>query len=659
MVCIKYLVKGILISVIFNSHLLRAQDSLTSLTPVTDTRLTSGFWKTRTNIARDSTLPHIFSMLRMQGSIENFSIAAGLSESKFRGLRRDDSDVFKTVEAAARSLRFKYDDVLDNELDSLIKIIALAQEPDGYLYTIRTIYKDSTGMKDWLAGPDRYTFENGSHELYNQGHLLEAGVAHFQATGKRTLLDVAIKCADYLLRSFGNGPGRKIVAPGHQEIEIGLIKLYEVTHNDKYLALANYFIAMRGRPDKRALYLDSHGLGPAYFQDHKPVIHQKDAVGHAVRGQYLYCAMTDLSRLGYSTEYNTILDSLWLDVATRKQYVTGGVGSRAEGEAFGDPYSLSNDSSYAETCAAVANLYWNFRMYLGTGRSRYLALFERVLYNAYLAGGSIDGTKFFYTNPMSSAGIKNNSILSDQRSSWFGINCCPTNHARFIFGLADYIYAKSHDTVFVNFFINSRTDIELSQTKLKIEQQSMFPWEGNIKLTVSPEKDELFTVAIRIPDYLSPLNSVNNLYYYDDACNVDILVSVNGSRFTSENQGGYLKIKRMWKKGDEIRLIFDLPIRIIKPNVKLTVNRGLVSVSRGPLIYCFEGIDNKIPLAKLNFSPGQCFKSVYSQKYFKGSVVLESANKTPVTLIPYYLWANRGPTEMTVWMRQSENVSNN
>lgn len=618
--------------------------------PLKNVKLHQGFWHERMETARNVMIPHVFHQCEETGRINNFAVAGGLKKGVFQGTRFDDSDVFKVVEGASYSLQNHYDAKLDHYLDSLITLFAAAQEPDGYLYTIRTINKDTTGSYDWIAGPTRYSFENGSHELYNVGHLYEAAVAHFQATGKRSLLDVATKNADHLVRTIGPKPGQLIVVPGHEEIEIALVKLYRTTNKKEYLDLAHFFVDMRGRSDKRPLFLDEHRLGPSYFQDQKPVVKQKEAVGHAVRAQYLYAAIADMLTIEDNPQYSNAIHQIWDDATTKKQYITGGVGARQDGEAFDAAYVLPNDNAYAETCSAVANLIWNHKMFLYTGESKYMDVFERVLYNGFLGGMSVSGDQFFYVNPMASNGLNDfGRGVGATRHEWFGCACCPTNVSRFLPSLPAYVYATKANEVLVNLFMDSESELKLENTAVKISQKTAYPWDGNIKLTVSPTKPAAFPVSIRIPGWANGQAIPGDLYTYENKQANAILVTVNGKNTAAVIENGYLKLSRTWKQGDIITLALDMPVRRVIANENIKNNIGKVAIERGPVLYCAEGKDNNGKALSIVVTPDQNFNAAYQKDLLGGLTVLKSTGEKPVTLIPYYAWANRGANEMTIW----------
>ncbi|CAG5003557.1 Non-reducing end beta-L-arabinofuranosidase [Dyadobacter sp. CECT 9275] len=633
-------------------HPVLGQQSSITAVPLKDVRTLPGFWHQRVETARNVTIPHVLKKCQETGRFDNFAVAGGLKTGTFQGARFDDSDVFKVVEGASYSLQNHYDAKLDQYLDSLITLFAAAQEPDGYLYTIRTIHKDTTGSFDWIAGPYRYSFENGSHELYNVGHLYEAAVAHYQATGKKNLLNIAIKNADHLVRTFGPAPGQLVVVPGHEETELALIKLYGVTSKREYLDLAKFFVDMRGRSDKRPLFLDAHQLGPDYFQDQIPFVRQRKAVGHAVRAQYLYAAVADLIRVEDNPGYGIALDSIWQDATFRKQYITGGVGAREDGEAFDQPYILPNDNAYAETCAAIANVFWNHRMFLITGQAKYMDVFERVLYNGLLGGMGIKGDKFFYVNPMSSNGVNDFGKGSAAvRHDWFGTACCPTNISRFIPALPEYIYARNKNQLLINLFAASEVRFKAGDVDVKLSQETNYPWDGAVRINVSPEKTTRFPVGIRIPGWASGTAIPGDLYEYQNKQPAHIRLSVNKKAEKAVVQNGYITLDRNWKKGDIIEISLDMPVRTVVSNSRVNANAGMVAIERGPVLYCAEGHDNQGKAMNISVSKSQIFSPVFQQDMLSGISVLKSSEGN-LTLIPYYAWANRGATEMTVWFKE-------
>ncbi len=631
-----------------------AQDYPIVPVPFTGVTINGGFWKPRLATNRTVTIPFDFKKCEETGRISNFAVAGGLSTGTFKGLRYDDSDVFKVVEGASYSLQTHYDAKLDRYLDSLITLFAAAQEPDGYLYTIRTILKDSTARKDKQAGPTRFSYVAGSHELYNVGHMYEAAVAHFLATGKRTFLTIALKNADFLIRTIG--PDKLVLVPGHQEIEIGLVKLYRVTNDKRYLDFARFLLDMRGRADKRTLFPDpaQSGQGASYLQDHLPVTQQKEAVGHSVRAGYMYAAMTDIAAIQHDKAYLDALLAIWNDVVEHKQYLTGGLGARGHGEAFGEAYELPNDVAYAETCAAVANMLWNHRMFLLTGDSKYMDVFERVLYNGFLAGVSLEGDQFFYVNPLASDGKRKFNVgQAATRAPWFGTSCCPTNVVRFMPSLPGYVYATKADTLYVNLFLTNQAKLTVGGNTVNLQQQTNYPWDGKITLTVRPAKPQPFTLLVRLPGWASGKPMPGQLYQYVDTEPGTPQLRVNGRAVRYTVQNGYASIRRNWLPGDRLELTMDMPVRQVKANERVVDDAGKVAIERGPIVYCAEGVDNGGKALSLTVPAGTTFRPVMQPEKLGGIVSLTgSGGANALTLIPYYAWSHRGANEMAVWFGQ-------
>jgi DUF1680 family protein len=633
----------------------RSQDYPIVPVPFTSVSINGGFWHPRLATNRTVTLPFDFKKCEETGRISNFAIAGGLAKGTFKGLRYDDSDVFKVVEGASYSLQTQYDARLDRYLDSLITLFAAAQEPDGYLYTIRTILKDSTTLRDRDAGPTRFSFVAGSHELYNVGHMYEAAVAHFQATGKRSFLNVALKNADYLMRTIG--PDKLIVVPGHQEIEIGLVKLYRVTKDKRYLDFARFLLDMRGRSDKRPLFPDpaNSGQGSFYLQDQVPVTQQKTAVGHAVRAGYMYAAMSDIAAIQKDKAYMNALLAIWNDVVERKQYLTGGLGARGHGEAFGEAYELPNDVAYAETCAAVANLLWNHRMFLLTGEAKYMDVFERVLYNGFLAGVSLEGDSFFYVNPLASDGKRKFNVgQGATRAPWFGTSCCPTNVVRFLPSLPGYVYATKGNDLFVNLFLTNQSTVSVNGEPVQITQETNYPWEGNVSVTVRPKQAQAFALLMRLPGWAAGKPMPGQLYSYVNTAAKAPVLLVNGKKTPYTTANGYARISRTWKPGDRLEWTLDMPVREVKANDQVADDRNKVAIERGPVVYCAEGVDNGGKALSLAVPIGTAFRPLRQPEKLGGIVSLAGqVGGNALTLIPYYAWSNRGPNEMAVWFGQA------
>ena len=606
--------------------------------PFTAVRVQDAFWTPRLETNRLTTVWYDFKRCEETGRIDNFAKAAGLILGEFVGIPFNDSDVYKVIEGAAYSLALAPDPKLDQYLDDLIAKIAAAQEPDGYLYTARRLFPPEKMPK--MSGPTRWSNLASSHELYNVGHLYEAAVAHFQATGKRTLLDVAAKNADLLCKTFGPGKDQLKEPPGHEEIEIGLCKLYRVTGQQRYLDLAKFYVELRGRAD-------THILRGPNQQDHKPVYEQDEAVGHAVRAGYFYSGVADVAALTGDKKLIAAIDRLWENVTAKKLYLTGGIGATRQGEAFGANYELPNKTAYNETCAAVANALWNERMFLLHGDAKYLDVLERTIYNGFLSGVGLTGCEFFYPNPLA-------SNARYQRSPWFGTACCPVNVVRFLPELTGYIYAVRDDEAFVNLFAGSTAKLTLGQTAVELRQQTRYPWDGHVTLTVTPEKKATFTLNVRIPGWARNEPVPSDLYRYNDGLKPEVKLNVNGQPVALSLKKGFAQIKRIWQTGDRVELELPMPVRRVVAHPAVKEDADKFAVERGPLVYCAEGADNdgkvltKMPGADVRFETQE------RRDLFDGIVtvkVIPQGKGDALTLIPNCLWENRGPNEMSVWFR--------
>lgn len=640
----------------FIFHSSFCQDYPIQPVPFTAVKVSAQFWAPRLETNRVVTIPFAFKKCEETGRIDNFAIAGKLKKGQFRGIRYDDSDVFKVIEGAAYSLASRPDKQLDAYLDDLIAKIAAAQEPDGYLYTIRTIQGDSIRDVNG-AGRTRWSALEGSHELYNVGHLYEAAVAHFQATGKKNLLNVAVKNADLLVNTFG--PGKRIAVPGHEEIEIGLVKLYRVTNRKSYLDLAKFFIDMRGRADLRKLYVGgpNHAqhvpthLDSLYFQDDKPVTQQTEAQGHAVRAGYLYAGMTDVDAVMGSRTYRAALDKIWHNTADQKMYLTGGVGAHRSGENFGENYELPNQSAYAETCAAVAQMLWNHRMFLLTGDARYLDVFERMLYNGFLAGVSVSGDRFFYPNPLAADGKEKFNMGQATRAEWFGTSCCPTNVVRVLPSLPGYVYAVDGANVFVNHFMAGEARFSVGKTELTISQETNYPWSGAVKLTVNPEKSGPLTLRVRIPGWAHNQPVPSDLYRYENPTDEKISLKINGKETPLKLENGFAVLNRTWKRGDVVELNLPMPVRRVVAHEQVAANRDRVALERGPVVYCVEGVDNGGTVSQVAVSEKTTFQPVAAPDFVATAMLIQAHDgERTFTAIPYHLWSHRGPGEMAVWL---------
>jgi DUF1680 family protein len=601
-------------------------------------------------INKEITIPVAFEKAEETGRIKNFMIAGGLEKGSFCSLYPfDDSDVYKNIEGASYSLQEFPDPVLEAYLDSIISYIAAAQEKDGYLYTNRTI--DSIHTHE-MAGNARWINEEQySHELYNAGHLYEAAVAFYQATGKRTLLNVALKNADLIDKTFGWGKLEKV--PGHQEIEIGLVKLYRLTGETKYLTLAKFFLDKRGPG------------GEEYAQMHKRVVDQDVAVGHAVRAQYMFAAMADVAALTNDQSYVRALDKLWDDVVFKKTYITGGIGSVGGHEGFGDPYDLPNMNAYCETCAAIANALWNQRMFLLKGDSKYYDVLERVLYNGLISGVSLSGDRFFYPNPLASMG-------QHERSPWFGCACCPVNISRFLPSVPGYIYAYTDSSIYINLFIQNTAEICPDNDTVMISQETTYPWDGTVRITVEPQKPHSFEMLIRIPGWANEQPIPGDLYRFTDNNDQPVKMTLNGQEVNIIMKNGYASLHRLWERGDTLVLKLSMPIRMIEANENAHADTGHVAIERGPLVYCAEGIDQPGQrVMNIFFRENTILRYEYDPEMLGGTIVINgfvgSTSKQlgdqidivsqNLLAIPYYAWANRGPGEMEVWFPTSPDLT--
>ena len=613
--------------------------------PFTSVKVTDNFWGQRLQASREVTIPLAFSKCEETGRYENFVKAAHPSDTyKVEGFSFDDTDVYKTIEGASYSLQTYPDKKLQKYIDSVLVIVAGAQEPDGYLYTARTM--NPKHPHNW-AGKERWVaVENLSHEFYNLGHMIEGAVAHYQATGKRNFLNIAIKYADCVCREIGNGPQQKKYVPGHQIAEMALVKLYMVTGDKKYLDQAKFFLDTRGYTSRK----------DAYSQAHKPVVEQDEAVGHAVRAVYMYSGMADVAAITGDSSYIKAIDKIWDNIVSKKIYITGGIGARHAGEAFGNNYELPNLSAYCETCAAIGNVYMNYRLFLLHGDAKYFDVLERTLYNGLISGVSLDGGSFFYPNPLSSNG-------KYSRKPWFGCACCPSNVSRFIPSLPGYVYAVKNDQVYVNLYLSNKAELKVDKKKILLEQETGYPWNGDIRLKITQGNQD-FTMKLRIPGWVRGNVLPGDLYSYTDNQKPAYQVSVNGQTVESDVNDGYLSIARKWKKGDVVEVHFDMIPRIVKANPKVEADHGRVAVERGPIVYCAEWPDNRFNVHSILLNQHPQFKVTDKPELLYGirqittdaqALSYDKAGKlvtkdVELTLIPYYAWAHRGEGDMEVWL---------
>ncbi len=600
-------------------------------------------WSERIETNKTVTIPSSFAKCEENGRMDNFLIAGGKMEGKVKGkMVFDDSDVYKVIEGAAYSLTTNPDPAIGAYMDSIIDIISIGQEDDGYLTTYKTI--DTTYSPSfWCPPGGRWQNLNRSHELYNAGHMYEAAAAHYLATGKSNFLDIATKNADLLVSVFRKGSNKDF--PGHQIVETGLVKLYLITKKQEYLDLAKHFLDARG---------DSTNVQhEAYTQSHKPVVEQDEAVGHAVRAAYMYAGMTDIAALYNDEAYKKAINAIWENMVYKKFYITGGLGARHDGEAFGDNYELPNLTAYNETCAAIANVYWNYRMFLLYGDSKYIDVLERSLYNNVLSGIGLDGKSFFYPNPLScDLEYKFNSMETLTRQPWFDCSCCPTNLCRFIPSVPGYIYANQDDKLFVNLFVSSEFEQEFKSSIFKIKQETAYPWDGRVDIKINPEQKAPLAFYIRIPGWAIDRPVPGDLYAYENPSRKEIALFVNGERVKYQVDKGYAVINREWSKGDKITMYLPMDIKKVKANNLVEEDRGKIALERGPIVYCLEGADNP-EIDNISLNQEVQLKTLQNQKLFGGTTTIigENAKSEKVLeAIPYYLWNNRGASKLKVWL---------
>jgi len=638
-------------------HVEKPRDYPIEPVPIKDVQLDDLFWAARIETNRTVSIPAVFKKCEETGRIDNFSKAAGLMKGEYRGsFPFDDSDVYKVIEGASYSLMLHPDKELEAYVDGVIAKIAAAQEKDGYLYTWRALRPE--GYEDW-SGRTRWSLLGRSHELYVAGHLIEAGVAHYQATGKRTLLDVAIRFADLIDNDFG--PEKKHDTPGHPNVEMALAKLYRVTGDERYLKLARFFLDERGRPHDRISYGE-------YAQEHRPVVEQDEAVGHSVRAVYLYSGMADVGVLTGNVGYLEAIDRIWENIVSKKLYLTGGIGAIGNpgnnaGEAFGANYELPNLTAYSETCAAIGNVFWDYRLFLLHGDAKYVDVLERTIYNGLISAVSLRGDTFFYANPLESDGRSPFYEGTLGRKPWFECACCLGNITRFMASLPGYVYAHRDDALYVNLFGGNEAKIDMGGRAVKIKQETLYPWDGTVKMTIDPDKGEEFDVYVRIPCWARGHPVPSDLYQFLKESVDAATLRVNGQSVPLEVEAGFAHIRRVWRQGDVIELDLPMPIRRVVANEKVVEDRGKVALQRGPIVYCAEGVDNDGHVLNLLLPDDVPLKAEYRKDMLNGIVVvsgkvlaMSSDGKSAqhdFAAIPYYAWSNRGEGEMAVWLGRS------
>ena len=611
--------------------------------PFTSVSVSDPFWSPRLQASREVTIPLAFSKCEETGRYQNFIRATQPCDTfKVEGFPFDDTDVYKTIEGASYLLQTYPDPALESYIDSVLVLVAAAQEPDGYLNTSYTM--NPARPHRWM-GPGRWdAVEVLSHEFYNLGHMVEGAVAHYRATGKRNFLDIAIRYADCVSRAIGDGEGQRALVPGHQIAEMALAKLYLATGDKKYLDQAKFFLDKRGYTSRK----------DAYSQAHKPVVEQDEAVGHAVRAAYMYAGMADVAALTGDTAYIAAVGRIWDNIVGKKLYITGGRGARHDGESFGDAYELPNLEAYCETCAAIGNVYVNHRLFLLHGDSKYYDVLERTLYNGLISGVSIDGGRFFYPNPLASEG-------QHQREPWFGCACCPSNICRFIPSLPGYLYAVKGRDVYANLYIGGTAKLKVGGRDVTLSQSGDYAGTGRQAITVDANKAGRFTLKLRIPGWARDIVAPGGLYAFVGNAG-GYTVKVNGEEVAGALDKGYLAIDRKWKKGDRVELEFPMEPRFVAARPEVEADRGRLAVQRGPLVYCAEWPDNDFAFGAAVVNP-EMPMTIRSSDMLGGVTIVDvpaqlverrdgrlGLSDVKLAMIPYYAWAHRGKGKMAVWL---------
>jgi len=620
-----------------------------SMVDIKNVELTDSFWLPKIKTVQNTTIHFGLEKCVKEGRLDNFLIAGKKKQGKVHGkMPFDDTDIYKIIEGASYSLISAPNKALEAYLDSIITIIKIGQEPDGYITTWFTIDPDNPPANWVKKTGKRWTGIESSHELYNSGHLFHAAVAHYIATGKLNFLDIALKNADLLVKSFG--PGKLTLPPGHQIVESGLVKLYRITKNEKYLKLAKYFLDIRGDSTTHKLYGE-------YSQEYKPVTQQAEIVGHAVRAVYMYAGMTDVGAIFNDSTYLHAVKIIWNNMVNRKMYITGGLGAKHEGESLGKDYELPNLSAYAETCASIGDVLWNIRLFTLSGESKYFDIIERTLYNGLIAGISLDGKKFFYVNPLEADGKYAFNQGSKTRQPWFDCSCCPTNLIRFIPSLPGIIYATQSDTLYINLYASNKAKVNINNSLLNIEQQTDYPWKGKVALSIHTENPASFTIKFRIPGWVKDKVMPGDLYRFINHTNKRVNLKVNGKDVDYYSSKGYACINHVWNDNDVIELNLPMEIRHIEANKMVNDDRNMAALEYGPLVYCIEGLDNNHNINKLTLPDDANLKIVRNDNLLGGIneivgnvPVYNGKGKMKITAIPYYAWSNRGEGTMKVWL---------
>lgn len=627
---------------------LGGQNKFANLAPVkfSTVQITDAFWKPRMDKVASVTVPVCIEQTEVKtGRIRNFERVAGTRDGKFEGIFYDDSDVFKALEAMAYTLKTKPDPKLEAKCDEWIDKIAAAQQKDGYINTYYT-----------LTGLDKRWTDMSMHEDYNTGHLLEAAVAYYNATGKRKLLDVGIRMVEHMMSLFG--PGKRHWVTGHQELELALVKLYQVSNDKRFLDFSHWLLEERGHGYAHG-YTWTDWKDTAYAQDIKPVSLTTQITGHAVRAMYLYTGAADVAAYTGDEGYLKAMNTVWDDVVERNMYITGGIGSSGSNEGFSKDYDLPNERAYCETCASVGMVFWNQRMNRLTGQTKFIDVLEKSLYNGALDGLSLAGDRFFYGNPLASSG-------THFRREWFGTACCPSNIARLIASLGDYIYASDPQSIYVNLFVGSNTSIDLAKGKVEIRQETEYPWKGLIKLTVNPEQPQSFALKIRLPGWAKGNPGAGALYKFLDEGPANFAtLKVNGQAQNLKLDNGYLILERSWNKGDVVELNLAMPIRRVVARDEVKDNENRMALQRGPLVYCVEGVDHNGSAWNLIVPDQVTFTPQWRPDLLGGVMTLTGTGmaivptkdgigaqtiKQKISAVPYFSWCNRGSNQMLVWL---------
>ena len=609
-------------------------------------KLTDSFWLPIIEKVQQKTIQYALDKSAEEGRFENFLLAGGKLKGNVRGaMPFDDTDVYKIIEGASNSLLSAPNPKLEQQLDSIIEIIKIGQEEDGYLTTWRTI-DPAKPPATWVAVDEGKRWEHleMSHEMYNPGHLYEAAVVHYQATGRKNFLDIAIKNADLIVKTFGDEDGKIKAVPGHQIIETGLLKLYHVTGELSYKKMARYFLDNRGKKEH-------HQLFNSYAQDHLPVVEQEEVVGHAVRAMYMYAAMTDIAAIDHDEFYLGAVNALWENMVSKKMYLTGGIGARHDGESFGDNYELPNLTAYNETCAAIGSVYWNHRLHQLTGKAEYFDVIERTLYNGLLSGLSLDGTQFFYPNALESDGIYKFNRGQCTRQDWFDCSCCPTNMIRFLPSLPNLLYSTSESSIYVNLYASNQAQLTMADTTIELLQTAQMPWNGSISIRVNPSETSEFSIKLRTPYWSQNSVLPFDLYTFNTSIDEKIQLTLNGEPIPFQIEEGYITLTRTWSKGDNLTLDFPMKARSVVTNSKVVENQGKIAIEKGPIVYAFEEIDNSLPLEQMEIPSEGPYQTQFQKKVLNGVEVLSVNN---YKAIPYYSWSNRGIGKMKVWVNEQK-----